>query len=513
MAELTTDEKVEILMANMDSFFLLVMGIVVFLMQCGFAFLEAGAVRSKNTVNILIKNMLDCLIGGVSYWVMGWAVAYGEGGNGFIGMSNFFSWKMDHSNYPSWFFQFVFAATAATIVSGSIAERCQFTAYFVYSILITGWVYPPVSHWAWDGTGWLNQLGYHDFAGSGVVHILGGVCALVGCFFVGARKGRFNSLGKPMVMPGHSVPLAALGGFILLFGFLAFNGGSQTQISHKGDAEVVGLAIVNTIIGGCGGGLTVLFTNRFFLGGQKWSYLLTLNGALTGMVSQCAGCNVYEPWAALLVGCLGGVMFLAVHFTMLKFQLDDPLDAVAVHAGGGVVGVLSVPFFAFGTGIFWLGDQEESWKLLGINLAGVLAITLWAAFWSSLIFGPLKFFDQLRIDSDTEFRGCDIIKHGEAAYPVDAWVELQYSVGSEGNRKEVLSSMKGLSCPGVDHQPKDYNNAFEMLPAVGKLSKQSNKTFGIIPSSFINRRQDSIDESVKKGQNNQGMDNGGFEQV
>merc|ERR1712156_1402762 len=394
-----------IVTGNLDNLFLIVMGIVVFLMQCGFAFLEAGSVRSKNTVNILIKNMLDLLIGGVSYWAIGWAIAYGNSENGFIGTSQFFSYKMDHSNYPLWFFQFVFAATAATIVSGSIAERCCFNAYFIYSIIITGWVYPPVTHWAWDSNGWLTELGYKDFAGSGVVHVLGGTCALVGCFFIGPRLGRFGTSSQDH-MPGHSVPLAGLGGFILLFGFLAFNGGSQLAISKPGDVETVGLAIVNTIIGGCSGGLGVLLINRFVLG-QKWSYLMSLNGALTGMVSQCAGCNVFQPWAAFIIGGLAAGVFMGVHLLMLKLKLDDPLDAVAVHAGGGSLGVFCAPFFAHGKGIFWLGSLDENgaseaWNALGYNIAGLVTITVWATFWGFAIFGTLKLLKMLRIDRETE---------------------------------------------------------------------------------------------------------------
>ena len=190
--------------------------------------------------------MLDALIGGVSYWAFGWALAYGPNGNPFIGGSNFFSVGMEYASYPAWFFQFVFAATAATIVSGAIAERCQFFAYFIYSILITGIVYPPVSHWAWDGDtpGWLNELGYADFAGSGVVHLLGGTCAFVGCYFIKPRFGRFDDNGKVKDMPGHSVPIAALGGFILLFGFLAFNGGSQVCFDLKSIAK----EIISTVL-------------------------------------------------------------------------------------------------------------------------------------------------------------------------------------------------------------------------------------------------------------------------
>merc|ERR1719412_2542214 len=283
-------------------------------MQCGFAFLEAGSVRSKNTVNILIKNMLDAFIGGVSYWAIGWGLAYGPNGNPFCGGAQYFNYQMPYDQYPKWFFQFVFAATAATIVSGAIAERCQFFAYFAYSIIITGWVYPPVSHWGW-GDGFLANSGYYvDFAGSGVVHLLGAGCAIIGCYFMGARRGRFNKKGEPIEMPGHSVPLAGLGGFILIFGFLAFNGGSQTAISSPGDGDVVGLAIVNTILGASTGSMSVLFLTKFLWNKTgKWSFLMTLNGALAGMVSLCAGCNVYEPWAALVVGAGGG--FASLLFT------------------------------------------------------------------------------------------------------------------------------------------------------------------------------------------------------
>jgi len=449
------------------------MGIIVFLMQCGFALLEAGAVRSKNTVNILIKNMLDCLIGGLFYWAFGWGFAYGEGENGFIGTNQFFSVGLDHADYPSWFFQFVFAATTATIVSGSIAERCSMTAYFMYSILLTGFVYPVVSHWAWDSDGWLNERGYTDFAGSGVVHLTGGTCALVGAFFMGPRLGRFDNDGKPIDIPGHSVPLAGLGGFILLFGFLAFNGGSQLSISSPGDAEIVGLAIVNTIIGGSCGGLSVLLIARMTcIKDQKWSYLLTLNGALTGMVSQCAGCNIYEPWAAFVIGSLAGPVFIGVRQAIIKLKIDDPLDAVGVHAGGGILGVLLAPFFKQGSGIFWDGLYVDPWETLGINIAGVLTIILWAGFWSCALFGSLKAAGMLRIDSETEFKGCDIVKHGEAAYPRDAWVEGQYALKLE-NGAESANNLPQIHTISNNSNAAEmpYNDPIFMSAQAGKENK------------------------------------------
>jgi len=515
-------ESLAILMKNTDQFFLIVIAIIIFFMQCGFAFLEAGSVRSKNTVNILIKNMLDAFIGGVSYWAIGWGLAYGEGGNPFCGGSQFFNFQLPYDLYPKWFFQFVFAATAATIVSGAIAERCQFFAYFAYSIIITGWVYPPVSHWAWDGSGWLAQTGYYkDFAGSGVVHLMGACCAIVGCYFMGPRRGRFNKKKEPIDMPGHSVPLAGLGGFILIFGFLAFNGGSQAQISNKGDGDVVALAIVNTILGASTGGMAVLFLNKFLLK-QPWSFLMCLNGALAGMVAECGGCNHYEPWAALIVGFFGGVGFLLVHFGMLRMKLDDPLDAVAVHGAGGLVGILSVPWFmsvgleAGERGIFWDGHTDIPWLVLGHNLGGAISIMLWSSFWSLVLFGSLYFLRMLRVSTDDEFKGMDVIKHGESAYPAGAWVEYQYSRNARSQNtnnalpanmsSNGLGSSMTMSGAKEENTGEAYNNPFEMVPTTGKLFKQMSSTFTAVTAN--QERQESV-EAYKK-RHSEAHDNRGY---
>jgi len=237
----------------------------------------------------------------------------------------------------------------------------------------------------------------------------------------------------------------------------------------------VGLAIVNTIIGGCGGGLTVLFVNKFIFGG-KWSYLLTLNGALAGMVAQCAGCDVYMPWAALLIGTFGGWAFFGVHELMLKMRLDDPLDAVAVHGGGGLVGILCVPFFEFEHGIFWAGGSSAPWEKLGINIAGGLVIILWSGFWSIAIFGILKATKLLRIDRDIEFQGMDAVKHGEPAYPAEAWVELQYAKKNSKNEANA-PPMQG----NTGGQSKAYNDAFQMMPTTGGLFRQMSKN---MPEGF-----------------------------
>jgi len=459
-------------------------------MQAGFGFLEAGSVRAKNTTNILIKNYADLCFGSMAFWFLGYGLAFGEG-NGFIGYTHLFALDLLFQDYAMLFFQCTFAATCATIVSGAIAERCQFFAYFAYSIILTGWVYPPVSHWAWDGSGWLAETGfYKDFAGSGVVHLLGANCAIVGCYFIKPRRGRFTTKGEPIDMPGHSVPLAGLGGFILIFGFLAFNGGSQTSISNAGDGDVVGLAIVNTILGAATGGMTVLFVNKFALK-QPWSFLMTLNGALAGMVALCAGCNFFEPWAALIVGGLGGLGFMVIHFSMLKMRLDDPLDAVAVHGGGGIVGLLCVPWFMYvglaagERGIFWDGHLSHPWLVLGYNLAGGIAISVWALFWSVILFGSLKYLAILRVGTEDEFKGMDLIKHGESAYPADAWVEYQYAkkkdseAGLPANMMGNMGAKVSMSgkVETKDENSKDYNNPFEMMPMAGMLFKQTSQAF------------------------------------
>ncbi|XP_069178769.1 putative ammonium transporter 1 [Procambarus clarkii] len=412
--------EVALLKKNLDMLFLIVFGIFIFLLQAGFAFLEAGAVRSKNTTNILIKNMLDVFIGGISYWLVGFPLAFGEG-NSFCGTAYWASYGLADERLAFWFFQFVFAATAATIVSGSMAERCAFNAYLIYSLVLSAVVYPVVSHWAWSDAGWLKAEAYQDFAGSGVVHLTGGVAALVGAVILGPRIGRFGPNSKGIC--GHSVPLAALGGFILLFGFLAFNGGSQASISHEGDALAVAKSVVNTVISGCSGGITVLLVYRSGMccRPSTWSFLMALNGSLTGMVSICAGCNVVRPWGACVTGALGGAVFLAIHSLLPKLKVDDPLDAVAVHMGGGLWGLVAVALFQDG-GIVYGGSAE----VLAWNIVGALAIVAWSGGLCLVMFGSLRLLGVLRVPPEMEIAGMDILKHGEPAYPAEAWLESQY---------------------------------------------------------------------------------------
>ncbi|KAJ8305891.1 hypothetical protein KUTeg_016436 [Tegillarca granosa] len=397
-----TFENFQVLQTNADQFFLIIMGMCVF------------------------------FVSGVAYWLIGFAFAYGNGGSAqaFIGAEFFASVNMPDTKYAEFFFQYTFAATAATIVSGAVAERCEFIAYFAYSFFITGFIYPVVTHWAWGG-GWLSQgmtyydvgqITYQDFAGSGIVHVLGGTAAFVGALLLGPRIGRFHKSqsGTIATIRGHSVPIAALGGFILFFGFLAFNGGSQLSISNAGDAAAVAISIVNTIIAGSFAAFGTLIINRLKFLGNSWSLLATINGALTGMVAACAGCNSMHPWGAAVLGIIASIVYTFYSWLMAKLKIDDPLDAVAVHFGGGSWGVIAIAFLDKTDGILIKGDLKSAYKL-SWQMCGLVTIIGWSAVVSLLLFGLLKLFRVLRVPSDIEEKGLDIPKHNEPAYPVEAY--------------------------------------------------------------------------------------------
>ncbi|XP_064601316.1 putative ammonium transporter 1 [Liolophura sinensis] len=420
----------------MDDFFLVTMSLIIFFLQGGFAFLEAGSVRSKNTTNILIKNLIDFFVSGLSYWLFGYTLAYGEG-NGFIGYQAdlLAHYNLPTAKYSYWLFQYVFAATAATIVSGAVAERCDFNGYLVYSFLITGFVYPVVSRWAWSPQGWLLNgatymdenggefvVAYTDFAGSGALHSLSGAAAFIGALVVGPRIGRFDpDTGEANHIKGHSVPFAALGGFILLFGFLAFNGGSLGSISNPGDGAIIASVVVNTIVAGTGGAFITLLLNKTgWFGDRKWSLLVTLNGCLTGMVSVCAGVNDLYTWSSFVIGTLGGIVYMVSSWTVVKLRVDDPLDATAVHLGGGLFGVFMVTFFSKSHGILYFWNRKSGLHLAW-QLAGISAILGWTIVLSFIIFFALKKLNMLRVDEEMEIKGLDIPKHGEPSYPAEAY--------------------------------------------------------------------------------------------
>lgn len=423
-------ETLEGLGSSLDHFFLIVMGSIVYLMQLGFALLEAGAVRSKNTTNILMKNIVDSAIGAVSYWVMGFAFAYGEKSNAFIGYSNFFLIDRPDSDASTWFFQYVFAATAATIVSGAMAERTKFWAYFVYCTCLTAFVYPIASHWVWDGKGWLaaeapwDGVYMIDFAGSSCIHCLGGVSALLGTLALGPRLDLFNKdADKNIRIRGHSIPLMCLGGFILFFGFFAFNGGSQLSIQNAGDGEAVAVAVRNTVLGGFTAGIVGIAIT--FARERKFSLLMCINANLTGMVAMCAGCNVVEDWAAIIIGAVAGGVFIGWSELLFLARVDDPLDAVAVHLGGGLWGVLAAPIFHRDEGIFHTAFSEKSFQFFFWNLIGAMVICAWTAAIMGPVFFAMKFIGFLRVPAAVEMEGLDLTEHGEIAYPAEAYTHQE----------------------------------------------------------------------------------------
>ncbi|XP_039274612.2 putative ammonium transporter 1 isoform X1 [Styela clava] len=444
------EAKISEMQSGTNTLYLLICGLFVLFMQAGFAFLEAGSVRAKNTTNIILKNVVDVWMAALTYWAVGYSFAYGEPGNGFIGHNYFFGSNLqqnfdgvnttygdvgtaDHY-YVSWFFQFVFTATASTIVSGAMAERTEFKAYLGYCFFLTAFVYPVVSHWGWSSSGWLangpNGLVFKDFAGSAIVHITGGTAAFCGAVLLGPRIGRFDENGRPNDIPGHTVPITALGAFILFVGFLAFNGGSLLTITGPGDGAKVALVFMNTIIGGSSSAIIALLAYKLWnrVRGKEnfWSLLITINAGLAGMVAMCAGCNDIYPWAACVIGSVAGMAFLSWHHLMLKMQVDDPLDAVAVHFGGGMTGIILAPIFAINgqehegvaVGGIIYGAHWKAFQGFGWNLLGALVITFWTAVFSLILFGIMRLIGILRVDRDIEIQGLDVAKHNEPAYPV-----------------------------------------------------------------------------------------------
>ncbi|HLB23344.1 MAG TPA: ammonium transporter [Dehalococcoidia bacterium] len=420
---------VEDLTAGLDQAWLMIAAFLVFFMQLGFAMVESGFVRSKNTTNILMKNVLDACIGGLAFFAIGFPLAYGLSGaesNKLFGDGNFF---LDgFSDYATWLFQFAFAATAATIVSGAMAERTKFSAYLIYTFFISALIYPIVVHWAWDGNGWLSAFaedpigtnGYIDFAGSGVVHMVGGFAGLVGAIMVGPRIGKFTG-GKINVIPGHSIALGTLGMFVLWVGWYGFNPGSTLALSG-GFAALAAKVAVTTTLAACAGGVTATLVSKARSG--VYDMGLTINGILGGLVGITAPCATVEPWAAIVIGAVASAVVMAGIELLDRIHVDDPVGAVSVHAFAGLWGVLSVGLFSSQNGIGTAYAETDQYGLLvgggveqlGIQALGAGAIILWTVATSAILFGGIKLIMGLRVDEQEELMGLDIGEHGMPAY-------------------------------------------------------------------------------------------------
>ena len=393
---------------NLDYVWVVVAGALVFLMQAGFALLETGLTRAKNAANIIMKNVMDASAGVVMFFLVGFGLMFGPSLGGMVGMGGFALLGIEGQT-ETWttlffFFQAVFAATAATIVSGAVAERVDFRAYLVFSVVIVGVIYPVFGSWAWgglfNGGGWLEGLGFLDFAGSTVVHSVGGWAALAGALVVGRRAGSLDADGNPVAIPGHSVPLAALGVFILWFGWFGFNAGSTTAGS-----TAIALIATNTFLAAGAGAVAAMAVTWTRRGVPDVG--MTLNGVLAGLVGVTAGCDVVAPLGALAIGLIAGGL-VVVSTEVLARWIDDPVSAVAVHGVSGAWGTVAVALFA---------ASGPSLAQLGVQVLGVVAAFAWAFPASFLVFKVLEVTMGLRIDHDDETTGLDLHEHGTVAYP------------------------------------------------------------------------------------------------
>jgi len=408
------EETLQGLQIGIDNVWLLVTGFLVMFMQPGFALVEAGFTRQKNTANILMKNLLDFCIGSLLYWAIGFTLMYGDSIGGFIGTPHLFfmsdGFGDNYADYSDLFFQTVFAATAATIVSGAMAERTEFVAYLIFSVVITVFIYPISGHWTWGG-GWLSQLGFHDFAGSSIVHSVGGWVGLAGAAMIGPRIGKYKADGTPNAIPGHNLAYGALGVFILWFGWFGFNPGSQLAAAGTDNAVAIGHIAVTTNLAAAAGAVTAMLVAWFRY--KRPSLSISLNGALAGLVGITAGCDAVNPEGAVAIGIIAGfVLPFAVEFIDKVLKVDDPVGAVSVHGVSGAIGTLAVGLFSTSEGLFYGGGA----KLLGIQALGVLTFFVWAFGLGMVLFFILKKANILRVSKRIEEEGLDVYEHGESAY-------------------------------------------------------------------------------------------------
>jgi len=399
---------------SIDTVWVLVTAALVFFMQAGFALVEAGFTRSKNTVNILYKNLMDFAIGSIIFWALGFGLMFGADISGMIGTPDLFfknGWTGGIPAEAFLIFQTVFAATAATIVSGAMAERTEFKSYLLYSLIISAVIYPVSGHWIWGG-GWLSQLStpFVDFAGSTVVHMVGGVIALTGALALGPRIGKYNGK-KVNAIPGHSITLGTLGVFILWIGWFGFNPGSQLAASGSANATAISHIFITTNMAGAAGALAGLLISWIKWGKPSLSF--ALNGALAGLVGVTAGCAAVTATGAIFIGLIAGtVLVYAVTFIDNVLKIDDPVGAVSVHGICGGLGTILVGFFSESGGLLY----GHGTALLVTQIIGVASVAAWAGATGFILFKILKATVGLRVPKRIEEEGLDIYEHGESAY-------------------------------------------------------------------------------------------------
>ena len=398
---------------SLDTVWMLLAAMLVFWMQPGFALCEAGFTRSKNTVNILMKNFVDFMLGSLLFFFVGFGFMFGSDGAGFIGAPNWGDLSFYKGELPVegfLIFETVFCATSATIVSGAMAERTKFSMYLIYSAFISLIIYPIEGHWTWGG-GWLNDLGFHDFAGSAIVHSVGGVLALIGAIALGPRRGKYGKDGKSRAIPGHNLALAALGVFILWLGWFGFNPGSQLAASGEVNRLAISHVFLTTNLAAVAGGVATMFITWFKYG--KPSLSLTLNGILAGLVGITAGCDVVSPMGSVVIGLIcGTVLVFAIAFIDHTLHIDDPVGASSVHGVCGILGTVLTGLLATDGGVLYGGG----WHFFGVQCLGIAVIDLWSAVTGIALFYTIKKVHGLRVEARVEDEGLDIYEHGESCY-------------------------------------------------------------------------------------------------
>ncbi|MCF8095884.1 MAG: ammonium transporter [Desulfobacteraceae bacterium] len=408
-----------------DYLWTLIAAILVFFMQAGFAMVEAGFTRAKNAINILMKNLMDFSLGSLVFWAVGFGLMFGVSNTGWIGTSGFFLSAYEPGGDPwvlmFWVFQAVFAATAATIVSGAMAERTRFVGYLVYTVFITGLIYPVFGSWAWggllEGGGWLEGLGFIDFAGSTVVHSVGGWAALAGAVVIGPRIGKYAKDGSIRPILGHNIPLAGLGVFILWMGWFGFNAGSTTAAITD-----IALIAVNTALAASAGAVFAMATSWLKFGKPEVS--MSLNGALAGLVGITAGCANVSPASSVLIGAIAGVIVVMSVLFFERIKVDDPVGAISVHGVNGAWGTLAA-------GLFNAGGTSAS--IIGVQLLGIAAAFIWTFGAAFIMFKLADMTIGLRVSAEEEREGLDLTEHAGTAYP--DFEVLSYSGTSASSKK------------------------------------------------------------------------------
>ncbi len=442
--------------SGVDTIWTLLGAALVFFMQAGFAMVETGFTRAKNAGNIIMKNLMDFSLGSLMFWFVGFGIMFG-GDGAFFGGFDFFIQGDYSSTIPSSafvIFQTVFCATAATIVSGAMAERTKFSTYCIYSVIISTLVYPISGHWIWGG-GWLSQLGFHDFAGSTAVHMVGGVAALVGAKMLGPRIGKYSKDGEARPIPGHSLTLGALGVFILWFCWFGFNGGSTVSMTD-GSIELAANVFMTTNIAAAAAAAVVMVIT--WVRYKKPDVSMTLNGALAGLVAITAGCDMVTPTGAFFIGLIAAfVVVFGIEFVDKTLKIDDPVGAVGVHGMAGAVGTILTGVFAVDSGLLYGGG----FTFLGIQTLGVVAVIAWVAISMGIVFFVLKKTIGLRVTKAEELAGLDIEEHGLSSSYADF---MPIPMGTSFRKDEELydddvspavSVSDDLSVPVVNTATKD----------------------------------------------------------